>query len=317
MVLEPPDSWLLHLLLSSSKGRLIEQRIRYEKLIETHSICAVGMIYLAVDLTFLSGFAQNEARDTRLLPSRFRGTAFRQQLFLGGEVIIHRSFAVVAGGVEVVVEVLAVGRVPRELPAHALLEGIDLLDGRSADEDEIRVARPEMRGVREVVGHVAAAVAAGVVGRVEHEVLDEKLTAAVEQVGERSGAAVRRGEVVGLGDRVYWHLAAFLGQGGLGAGHVFLLLEERLPRSKPFFRGGDLHDGNALSKGRLLLITLNEYGSDGLEGHDTRGCIYTIAERLQETIDKHRQLISTGGQNWSLEGINIERAAATANSKSA
>jgi hypothetical protein len=61
---------------------------------------------------------------------------------------------------------------------------LELLERRARDEHERRVAGVQVCGMREVVDDERAAGAAGVLVRAEHEVVEEQLPPAVEEVGE-------------------------------------------------------------------------------------------------------------------------------------
>src|SRR5204863_7045165 len=105
-------------------------------------------------------------------------------LALRAVVVLERQAAVLEGDVEVVVEVRADRRVPREVPAHALLEGLDLDDGRVRHARERGVAHVQMREMADLVCEPRAARASGVLVVEPHEVVDEELAATLEQLGE-------------------------------------------------------------------------------------------------------------------------------------
>ena len=86
----------------------------------------------------------------------------------------------------VVIEIAAERRHPLEFPAHAFLKRFDLGDRRVRDGDERGVAIGEMnRHPVKVIADVRATGAAGFPAGTEHEVIDDQLAAAVEQIGER------------------------------------------------------------------------------------------------------------------------------------
>ena len=95
--------------------------------------------------------AQQEAADARLLAAREPRHALRVQLLLRLVIVHHVRLGRVHGHVVVVVEVAAEARVPREGPAHAAFEGLDLVDGRAAHGREGGVARVEVGEVAQVV----------------------------------------------------------------------------------------------------------------------------------------------------------------------
>jgi hypothetical protein len=82
------------------------------------------------------------------------------------------------------IEVAFVRGIPGNRPAHPLPVGLELLERRAGDEDQRRVACVQMAQVTDVVNDERTRGAAFLPARVEHEVVDEKLVAAVEQVGE-------------------------------------------------------------------------------------------------------------------------------------
>src|SRR5256885_5078199 len=86
----------------------------------------------------------------------------------------------------VVVEIVLPGGDPFEPPAHAFLERLELGERRARDRDEARVAVIEVDAEAvEIVRPERAVLAALVpVGR-EHEVIDDELAPAVEELGQR------------------------------------------------------------------------------------------------------------------------------------
>ena len=84
------------------------------------------------------------------------------------------------------VEIAPIARRPGELPAHPLAVGLELLDRRPRHRDQRHVSGLQVRdhavkSVRDRGVHRAA----GLVARAEHEVVDQKLRAAVEQLRQR------------------------------------------------------------------------------------------------------------------------------------
>src|SRR3954451_17250280 len=149
---------------------------------------------------------------------------------------------------EVAVEVVG-DRVPGDLlPAHPRLPVADVGLRRARDEHERRVARVEVREVRDLVGEERAAGAATLgeardAGLVEEAVHDE-LAPAVEQVDE-ARRPVGPLEAVVLLDRHARHAAALGGERVAGA-RVLLLLHEQVPAGGlPLLRG---HDGRQVHR---------------------------------------------------------------------
>ena len=82
------------------------------------------------------------------------------------------------------VEVAAERRHPRKAPAHAPLEGLDLGERRAGDGDERHVALGEVDvGAVEMIGEEGATRTAFLPVRAEHEMVDDELASAVEQLG--------------------------------------------------------------------------------------------------------------------------------------
>src|SRR5262249_28621470 len=82
--------------------------------------------------------------------------------------------------------VVAERRYPFEGAAHALPESLELLERRARDRDEGDIALRQMdREAIETVGPERAALAGRVPARVEHEMLDDQLVMAAEQIRQR------------------------------------------------------------------------------------------------------------------------------------
>src|SRR5262249_45102021 len=93
--------------------------------------------------------------------------------------------------VEIEVELALRGGQPGERPAHAFLVCGELLDGRTGDRDEGRVARGEMHhSPIESLRDERAALAAGVPAGPEHEVVHDELLLPCEELRERALAGV-------------------------------------------------------------------------------------------------------------------------------
>src|SRR5258708_10510511 len=175
---------------------------------------------------------------------------------LGGDrrVVVARM-RLVESHPEVVIEVGPERRHPRKGPAHALLEGFDLVEGRARDHGECGVARGEMHEAAcEVVGDVGAGRAPVCTPiRTEHEVIGEELALPLEQIGERA-ASLRPLEQVLLLDCHHRQLAP------LGAQRVALTAELLLLYKQPLARGdpGVLRNHFRLCHGSLLLIHIGD-----------------------------------------------------------
>ena len=117
--------------------------------------------------------------------------------FHGGIVapeVVFRPLALLGlgeRGIEVVVEIAAGRRGPREGPAHAPLVDLKLVQRRARHRPQHHVVMRQMRDdAVETVGDRRAGRAARLVVRPEHEVIDQQLRTALEQVGQRGAAGV-------------------------------------------------------------------------------------------------------------------------------
>ena len=106
-----------------------------------------------------------------------------------------------------------------------------------ATKRHVALRQVHVRAV-DVVGHERAALAALLPAGREHEVLDQQLAAAVEQVGERAPAVGRVEDVV-LVDTHPRQRAALAGDWSLQARQFLLVREQRLARGNPFVPGYD------------------------------------------------------------------------------
>src|SRR5215469_3018891 len=160
---------------------------------------------------------------------------------------------------EVVVEVRLARRDPGEGPAHALFVGGDLADRRAGDRGEGDVAGAQVDGgAVEAVGPERAVRAAGVpLGR-EHEVVDDELAAAAEQVGQGQ-LPVRPVEDVVLGDFLPGQVAALPGQRLALAAELFLPGQKGLTGFGPGIVRHDLVPGVHQASPELMLNSFVEY----------------------------------------------------------
>ena len=192
-----------------------------------------------------SPLAQEEARPGHLA----------RLALVGAEVVDGRLDRRVHRDVEVVVEVGAVGRVPGERPALLGLVALDLLDRRARDLDERGVAGVQV--LEQARGHLVragrAARAAVLPLRVEHEVAEDQLQPALEQV-EQARLAVGAGEDVVLLDLDHRHLPA-LGVERVALPRQLLLLgQQRRARGQPLVSGHDVRKahGTPLYWGHMM-----------------------------------------------------------------
>src|SRR5262249_27642951 len=121
-----------------------------------------------------------------------------------------------------------------EGPAHALPESLELLERRARDRDEGDIALRQMdREAIETVGPERAALAGRLPARVEHEMLDDQLVMAAEQIRQRL-LAVRPVENILLIHPLPGQLAALAAELVAQPGELLLLGEEALARLGPF-----------------------------------------------------------------------------------
>ena len=158
-------------------------------------------------------------------------------------VIVHRLAAGLflrrRRDVIVEVEVAAARRHPFEVPAHARFEFIDLRQRGARHDDERHVALREVDdGTVKMIGQERAARAAGFPVGAEHEVIDDQLALAAEQVGQGFLAA-RPVEHVSLVDFHPGQLAPLFAQRIARAAKSFFLGEVRLAGGEPFVLGDD------------------------------------------------------------------------------
>src|SRR4029453_9140447 len=135
---------------------------------------------------------------------------------------------------EAEVEVILCRRDPGTRTAHAALVCLQFLGRGLRDTDHGHVARLQMwDDAVECVRDRRAGRAAGFIVGAEHEVVDDKLTATVEQLCQRPRAVVGV-EGVFLLDRDPWQLPPLTRQFVAQARVLLLVHEELLPRRTPF-----------------------------------------------------------------------------------
>src|SRR5258708_830126 len=135
---------------------------------------------------------------------------------------------------QVAVEFVGARRQPLERPAHALPERLDLLDRCARDGDQRNVALSQVHDVGvEVVRPERARRASFLPVRAEHEVVDDKLALAGEEVGERL-LPVRAVEDVVLLDLLPRQLLAFGRERVALLGEGLLAGEQALACLQPF-----------------------------------------------------------------------------------
>src|SRR5438874_7851668 len=98
--------------------------------------------------------------------------------------ILLARFGTLGADAEGVVEVALERGEPRDGPTHALPVGLDPGDRRAGDERKGGVARMEVGEVADLVDDHRAAAAARLLVGAEHEVVEDELTAPLEEIEE-------------------------------------------------------------------------------------------------------------------------------------
>ena len=159
-------------------------------------------------------------------------------------VVLHRGHGRVEGDVEVIAEVAAETGVPRNGPAHPLPERLDPGQRRPADHGQRGVAGVQVGQVTDGVGQERAGLAALIPVRLEHEVVDQQLAPALEQVEQarRPGGALEHVRLADLGHRQ----PAPLGVKRIPLpGELLLLRQQPLARGQPLVTGDNLRIDHA------------------------------------------------------------------------
>src|SRR5579883_334674 len=217
-------------------GNEIEELVRSDQALETTGVRGVGVENIA-------GFVPVKDADARRLLGAEALPAI-VVFHLAGEFLRREVNA------EIALEVVPERRDPVEAPAHALPECLDAPHRRAGHGGEGHVAVREMdlRGI-EVVGQKRAALAAFLPIGAEHEVIDDELAPAGEQIREGFGA-VRAFENVLLFDAFPGQLAALPVELIAAARELLFGGQVREARLAPFLAGNDFvrrlrcgHDG--------------------------------------------------------------------------
>ncbi|MNS96815.1 hypothetical protein D3C72_1311310 [compost metagenome] len=143
------------------------------------------------------------------------------------------------GSAQVEVEVAALGREPIEAPAHALFERgqLGIRRARHRDHGNVMVAQMH-QGALQVVGQERTTHAAFLPVGTEHEVIEDELALALEQVGQAVRAAGVQ-ELVGLVHLDPGQGQALARQRVLGMGQRFFAAQQGLARGVPLVAGYD------------------------------------------------------------------------------
>src|SRR6266545_4296113 len=158
-----------------------------------------------------------------------------------GDLAVEERLQLLLGVLEakVAVEVAADGGDPIEAPSHPRPVGEQPLQGRARGADQRHVAGLEVDRVGiEGVRDRGTDGAAGLVGRAEHEVVDEQLRTPVEQVGERLRPRLGLEPVVLL-DGHPGKLPPLLRELVVASSELLLLREQLLPGCVEFLLRAD------------------------------------------------------------------------------
>src|SRR5256886_11282550 len=194
-------------------------------------------------------------------------------------------------GAEVDVEVALEGRVPRDRPAHSLPVRLDLRNRGAGHQRKGSTAGMKVGEVADLVDEHRTAVAAGVLVRAEHEVVEEQLAAPFEEIEQR-GLALRPGEAVLLLDLHPRQPPALGGERVPRAGGFLLLDEQCVPRRLPFLRRDD--------RWKVHVAPLIRHDPISIEG-DPPGCVSpgTLAgDTATQIPSAARATAKTGASRW-------------------
>src|SRR5262245_9155547 len=169
--------------------------------------------------------------------------AFRRRVGgLAAVVVFGAAFALLLLGqrhAEIPIEIAVEGGRPGEGPAHAPAKGLQLGERGAGDGPEHHIVVGEVhREAVEAVRDRRAGRAAGAVIGSEHEMIDEQLRAALEQIGQ-GGAAFVGVETIFLVDLHPGQFLAAARQLVAAAGQVLLGLEQVEALCAPLFAGSN------------------------------------------------------------------------------
>src|SRR5665213_195181 len=159
-------------------------------------------------------------------------------------VVFARCHRIVERGVEVVVEVATERRYPILLPAMLGLVGEELLQWPAAHHHKMGVAFIELGKIAQRASEPGAAGATLLPVRAEHEVIDDELALASEEI-EQALLALRRVELIILLDLHHRQAASSGGHAVVMLGQFLLVTEKGDARLAPF----GLRDDRRMSDG--------------------------------------------------------------------
>src|SRR5664279_6348175 len=173
MMADPRHGVRHHSLFVAPLGSKVEEVVRREQNVESPRIGRVGVKYLSLRV-----LVKNTEARTFLRRKIHRPEVVRALPCL--ELVLRERHPIV------VVEIASIRRHPWEAPSHALFEGLDFRQScpRNRGERRIPLRQVDPHSV-EIVGDERAARAAFLPSRTEHEMIDNQLAAAVEQLSQR------------------------------------------------------------------------------------------------------------------------------------
>jgi hypothetical protein len=219
----------------AAEGGQVEVRVAVVELFDASAVGGVGVVDLLVDPEEGAEAGQFGAAHVFGPGAAGPGSAGLGQLGFGAEVEEDRGYPVVQRGVEVVVEVALVRRVPGKLPAHLGPDRGQFRVRRSGDGDQGGVADVEAFQAADAGGRGGAAAAERVPVGAEHEVVHHQLLAALEEVKQGAGT-VRPHERVRLLDQDHRQLPALGVELVAGARQLLLLAEQFATGLEPLLR---------------------------------------------------------------------------------
>ncbi|SKZ01993.1 Uncharacterised protein [Mycobacteroides abscessus subsp. abscessus] len=190
----------------------------------------------------------------------------------------------VDGRTEVGVECVADGRVPRQLPAHAIPEGTQPIQWCTGGQDERRPSSVEVGERTDMVGHHRTAVTAFLPVRTKHEVLHDELRPFVEQV-KQCHAAIRAFEGIVRAHFDHRHAASCRADGVLHSGERLLLLQQNTPGVVP---GSAVDDGGPVGFAARHRRTSSVRSLPRCNRASSDACILRPPFTVMSTIQHHR-----------------------------
>src|SRR5215471_4301533 len=214
--------------LVAALWRQIEEIVRADQDVETAAIGRIGV------KDFTGGVSIKHAGTRPFLAREILDEFVVVHHLAAGFFLCCRRYLII------LIEIAAERRDPFEAPAHAALERFDLRQRRPRDDDKRYVALRQVndRAV-EMIGKERTTWASCFPAGTEHEVINDQLAFAAEQVAQRSFAGWRVEHVVLL-DFLPWQFTALAGELVAGAAKGLLLSEISFARGDPLLVRNDL-----------------------------------------------------------------------------